>query len=176
MDPERAAQIHPNDRQRMMRALEVCETTGKTMTRLVGESELNSEFKPVYAVLSMPRDRLYAKINQRFDRMMSSGLLEEVRQLRDAGFGNNSHVANAYGYAELLRHLAGEISLEEAVEQAKAKTRVYARRQLTWFRALEDAHWFEFPFLESEQDGRNGDAATQVADELAPLVRKALED
>jgi len=143
VDPERAAKLHPNDRQRVMRALEVYESTGKTMTELARKAEVKVEFEPVYAVLSMERELLHRRLDARFDAMMRSGLLDEVRRLKESGFGRDTYVANAYGYAELLRHLDGELTLERAVAEAKAKTRAYAKRQLTWFRSLKDAHWFE---------------------------------
>lgn len=143
VDPERAAKLHPNDRQRVMRALEVHETTGRTMTELSKASKAELEFEPVYAVLTMERDLLRGRIDARFDAMMRAGLLDEVRRLKEAGFGRNTYVANAYGYAELLRHLDGELALEQAVAGAKAKTRAYAKRQMTWFRSLKDARWIE---------------------------------
>jgi tRNA dimethylallyltransferase len=143
VDPERAAKLHPNDRQRVMRALEVYESTGKTMTELSKVKKAEAEFEPVYAVLTMERDALCQRLDVRFDAMMHAGLPDEVRRLKESGFGRDTYVANAYGYAELLRHLDGELTLEQAVVEAKAKTRAYAKRQLTWFRSLKDAHWFE---------------------------------
>jgi tRNA dimethylallyltransferase len=145
VDPERAAKLHPNDRQRVMRALEVYETTGKTMTELTRKAKVEAEveFRPVYAVLTMERELLRRGLDARFDAMMQAGLLDEVRRLKESGFGRDTYVANAYGYAELLRHLDGELTLELAVAEAKAKTRAYAKRQLTWFRSLKDARWLE---------------------------------
>ncbi len=84
--------------------------------------------------------------------------------MKESGFGRDTYVANAYGYAELLRHLDGELSLEQAVAEAKAKTRAYAKRQLTWFRGLKDAHWFECKDI--------ADGARQVE----PLLREVLAD
>jgi tRNA dimethylallyltransferase len=144
VDPPRAAELHPNDRQRVMRALEVCELTGKTVTELVHASRARVEFVPEYVVLNVKREELHRRIDARFDAMMQAGLLDEVRRLKESGFGRDTYVANAYGYAELLRHLDGELTLEQAVAEAKAKTRAYAKRQLTWFRSLADAHWVEF--------------------------------
>ena len=143
VDPERATQLHPNDRQRVMRALEVHDSTGKTMTELSKGAKAKAEFEPVYAVVTMARETLRQALDARFDAMMRAGLLDEVKRLKDTGFGRDTYVANAYGYAELLRHLDGELTLEQAVAEAKAKTRAYAKRQVTWFRSLKDAHWFE---------------------------------
>ena len=162
-DPARAAQLHPNDRQRIVRALEVQEQTGRPMSELLRESAGRQPFEPAYFVLSMDRARLHRRIDERFDRMMSEGLLDEVRQLSELGLKPDSDVADAYGYAELLRHLAGEMPLSEAVDRAKAKTRAYARRQLTWCRKLERARWLEFTDAE------------QTAEQLHPEVRRVLD-
>lgn len=163
VDPARAAQLHPNDRQRIVRAVEVYEGTGKTFDELRRQAETGRRFTPRHLVLTMPRELLYRRINERFDAMMSAGLLDEVRALAAAGLAQTSYVANAYGYAEMLDHLAGRLSLGEAVELAKAKTRAYARRQLAWFRGQKDAHWVEY-------DGETAAAAAQ----LEPLVLGAL--
>lgn len=144
VDHERAVQIHPNDRQRIVRALEVYELTGRTFTQLTAEQKEAPDFLPVYAVLTMPRDKLYQRINDRFDQMIAKGLLDEVRRLKEMGFGADTLAAQGYGYAELFLHLEDKISLDEAVKQAKKKTREYAKRQLTWLRSLKGAHWFEF--------------------------------
>jgi tRNA dimethylallyltransferase len=144
VDPDRARSLHPNDRQRVIRALEVFELTGRRMSDLVHEARSRSEFTPRYVVLTMKREALHRRIDARFDEMMAAGLLEEVKRLREAGFGRGAYVSNAYGYAELLRHLDGELTLGEAVAEAKAKSRAYAKRQLTWFRGLGAAEWLEF--------------------------------
>jgi tRNA dimethylallyltransferase len=139
VDPDRAVRLHPNDRQRISRALEVFEQTGQTMTELLRQAGRPSEFLSEYVVLTMPRKELDRRLDERFDAMMRAGLLDEVRGLREAGLGRDAYVVNAYGYAELLDHLAGGLALEQATERAKAKTRAYARRQLAWFRALPGA-------------------------------------
>jgi tRNA dimethylallyltransferase len=164
IDPERAVKLHPNDRQRVIRALEIYEATSKTMTELSRATRPEAEFEPVYAVLTMKREVLHQRLDERFDTMMRTGLLDEVRRLRESGFGRDTYVANAYGYAELLRHLDGELALERAVAEAKAKTRAYAKRQMTWFRSLKDARWFEC--------SDTGDGVRQVE----PLLRQVLEE
>ncbi|MEO0081303.1 MAG: tRNA (adenosine(37)-N6)-dimethylallyltransferase MiaA [candidate division WOR-3 bacterium] len=151
-DPARAAQLHPNDRQRIMRAVEVIELTGRTMTELARTASRQSEFKPSYVVLTIERSLLYKRLDERFEAMMKAGFLDEVRRLREAGFGRDTYVANAYGYAELLAHLDGELTIAEAVNQAKAKTRAYARRQLTWCRSLPGAVWIEHTSVSATVD------------------------
>lgn len=172
VDPERAAKLHPNDRQRVIRALEVFEATGRTMTELLGgmssvecrvPNDRACEFEAVYAVLTMERELLRRVLDVRFDAMMRAGLLDEVKRLKESGFGRDTYVANAYGYAELLRHLDGELTLEQAVAEAKAKTHAYAKRQLTWFRRLKAARWFECKDI--------ADGVRQVD----PLLRQVLE-
>jgi len=143
VDPQRAGELHPHDRRRIVRALEICEMTGKSVAELAAGVEPQSEFTPSYAVLTLPRDRLHERIDRRFDAMMSAGLLEEVRNLRAAGVIGSSRVTNTFGYAELIAHLDGALSLDQAIELAKAKTRAYARRQLTWFRKLGQALWVD---------------------------------
>jgi tRNA dimethylallyltransferase len=143
VDPERAARLHPHDRQRVMRALEVYELTGRTVTELSRDRGPRAEFTPTYVVVTVKREVLNRQIDARFDAMMAAGLLDEVKRLKEAGFGRQSYVANAYGYAELLAYLDGEMTLEQAVARATAKSRAYAKRQLTWFRGLKDARWFE---------------------------------
>lgn len=144
LDPQRAAQLHPNDRQRIVRALEVSESTGMSFEQLRGEAAAARPYRARYLVLTMPRELLYRRIDERFDSMMAAGLLDEVRRLKAAGLDRSTWVANAYGYAELLEHLSGRLDLAEAVRLAKAKTRAYARRQLAWFRGLAGATWLEY--------------------------------
>ncbi|MEO0078345.1 MAG: tRNA (adenosine(37)-N6)-dimethylallyltransferase MiaA [candidate division WOR-3 bacterium] len=163
VDPDRAAMLHPRDRQRVMRALEVFETTGQPMSQLLKQAVPAVEFEPVYVILTRPRAELYRRIDERFDEMMKAGLLDEVRRLKEAGFGRDTYVANAYGYAELLSYIEGELTLEQAVALAKAKTRAYARRQLTWFRGLKQAHWFEIAGVK------------ETADQLEPLLEDVLD-
>lgn len=144
LDPGRAAQLHPNDRQRIVRALEICEKTGKPFAELQALSQWGCRFIPRYLILTLPRDLLYRRIDERFDAMMAAGLLEEVKKLVARGFGLSSPVANAYGYGELIRYIQGELTLDEAVRIAKVKSRAYAKRQLVWFRRIEGAEWLEY--------------------------------
>ncbi|UCG43897.1 MAG: tRNA (adenosine(37)-N6)-dimethylallyltransferase MiaA [candidate division WOR-3 bacterium] len=143
-DPERASELNPHDRQRIVRSLEVYEQTGQPISKLRRRSAPPPEFRPRYVVLTRPKPVLYARIDRRFEQMLEQGLLDEVRQLRAAGIKRDSRVLNAYGYSELMAHLEGTMTLADAVARSKAKTRAYARRQLTWLRALPDAQWVEY--------------------------------
>lgn len=149
VDTERASQLHPHDRQRVMRSLEVCLQTGRRFSELARENAQAGRFLPDYAILAMPLRELDKRLDDRFDAMMDGGLLDEVRSLRAVGLRPDSRVAEAFGYAELLQHLDGNLTLAEAVRQAKAKTRAYARRQLTWFRRLSGAVWYSFTNAEN---------------------------
>jgi len=143
LDPVRAAQLHPNDRQRIIRALEIYELTGKTFTEHTKEQTEGSDLQPFYVVLTMPRMLLYERINQRFDRMMAEGLLAEVQNLYRRGVGLNTPAAQGYGYRELFLYLEGKLGLISAVDLAKKRTREYAKRQLTWLHSLSAVNWVE---------------------------------
>ncbi len=143
IDPKRANQLHPNDRQRIMRSLEVYELTGRTFSELTRTDSKTVEFLPFYVVLDTPRVILYQRIEKRFDEMMAAGFLDEVKRLQAQGWDKTSTVANTYGYSELLGYLNGSLSLDEAVKLAKRKTKDYARRQLTWLRSLKQAIWMD---------------------------------
>ena len=136
-DPESAAAIHENNVPRVIRALEILRVTGKTKTeidRLCAEPD--PDLCPYVVGLSWEREALWRRIDERVDRMMEAGLPEEARRLADEGvFRRNATAAQAIGYKELLRWLAGEEPLEEAVDRLKTATRHYAKRQMTWFRA-----------------------------------------
>ncbi|MBQ3133533.1 MAG: tRNA (adenosine(37)-N6)-dimethylallyltransferase MiaA [Clostridia bacterium] len=137
IDPETAARLHPNDENRILRALEVYETTGRTMTE---QRKLSRQQPTPYdgALLFLDfRDRavLYDRIDRRVDRMLEAGLLEEARRLLAAPTAATA--MQAIGYKELAPYFDGALSLEEAVANLKQATRRYAKRQLSWFRRLE---------------------------------------
>ncbi len=142
VDEEAARQIPPQNVRRVIRALEIYRTTGKTKTAWEQESRTLPKQLQILTFLLDFADRefLYRRIEKRIDIMMAQGLLEEVRHLWDAGYLRPDTTAGqAIGYKELLTHLQGECSLEDAVTALKTATRRYAKRQLTWFRALPDA-------------------------------------
>ncbi len=143
IDPERANQLHPNDRQRIIRSLEIYELTGRRFSELARTEQKEVEFLPVYIVLNVSRAILYQRIEKRFDEMMTAGLLEEVKSLKAQGWDKASCVANTYGYSELLQYINGFISLDEAIKLAEKKTKEYARRQLTWLRGIKNAVWID---------------------------------
>jgi tRNA dimethylallyltransferase len=135
-DPETAAKLQPGDSQRVLRAWEVLTGTGRGLAAWQGEAGEPGLPNPVcWLLLQPPRPPLYARIDQRFTAMIENGALEEVRAFaarRDVPA--HAPIRKAHGLPELLRHLGGEISLEEAIRLAQANTRHYAKRQTTWFR------------------------------------------
>ncbi len=138
VDPEAAERIHPNDVQRLVRALEVHELTGEPISH--GQDQFAGPPKlPCRTVgLRLSREMLYRRIERRVDAMIERGLLEEVRGLRGR---LGPQASQAVGYKELVQHLKGEISLAEAVERMKRSTRRYAKHQLTWFRHFPNVRW-----------------------------------
>lgn len=141
IDPLTAERLHINDRKRIIRALEVYDLHGKTLTELNEESLLlGSCFKPLYiGITYRDRERLYERINKRVDNMLQCGLLDEAKRAFDANVGNTA--VQAIGHKEFFPYFRGEITLGDAVEGLKQATRRYAKRQLTWFRKNEQINW-----------------------------------
>jgi tRNA dimethylallyltransferase len=136
LDPQAAANIHPNDAQRIQRALEVCQLTGQTLSGLQAHSPAALQGPaPIWALVPESRALLHAQLANRFNRMMSQGFLDEVRALHSRGDLRADHASmRAVGYRQLWEHCEGHSTLSEAVERALAATRQLAKRQLTWLR------------------------------------------
>jgi tRNA dimethylallyltransferase len=149
LDPVAAQKIHPNDAQRIQRALEVCQLTGQTLSGLQQYSPAALQGPaPIWALVPQPRSVLHERITIRFKQMMAQGFLEEVQALRARGDrGAEAASMRAVGYRQLWEHCEGLSSLDEAVERGVAATRQLAKRQLTWLR---------------------GDPSIRIVDPLAP--------
>ncbi len=146
VDPELAAGLHPNNLVRIIRALEVYQLTGMPLSDYQKKHAFATRrYEALQIGISVDRSVLYERIDDRVERMLASGLLEEVRSLLAAGYGRDIKPLRSIGYKEAVAHLAGEISAEEAVRLIKRNTRHYAKRQLTWFKADPDILWFEYP-------------------------------
>ncbi len=143
LDPVSAARIHPNDERRLIRALEVVLQTGQPMSQSYQGEE--SPFKPILLGFTMERSRLYARIDHRVHKMIDQGLVAEVESLLSMGCTASHTSMQAIGYKELTGYLAGESSLDQAVETICQATRRYAKRQLSWFRADPRIQWYETP-------------------------------
>jgi tRNA dimethylallyltransferase len=136
IDPRAASRIHPNDGQRIQRALEVCELSGQTLSALQAHSPgALQEPAPIWALVPGARERLHERLAMRFKQMMAQGFLEEVRALHGRGDLRAAHASmRAVGYRQLWEHCEGHATLPEAVERGVAATRQLAKRQLTWLR------------------------------------------
>jgi len=144
LDPESAERLHPNDRYRILRALEVVETTGKPISRYHREHGFSEQpFEALKIALSMDRKALYARINQRVDAMIAAGFLEEVKRLLARGYSGNLKSMQSIGYRHMLDFIQGRSSREACVRTLKRDHRRYAKRQLTWFKADPQIIWKE---------------------------------
>ncbi len=143
MDPDAARRIHPRNVERLVRALEIYQITGRPASTLQREGSPRASVfpAPMYG-LDMPRKLLYRRIEARVDRMFEAGLLDEVRRLLARGFGEGWPAYRTLGYPECERCIRGEIDEATARAEIKRKTRHFARRQLTWFRGQADLEWF----------------------------------
>lgn len=143
-DPKAAELIHPNNKKRVIRALEVMEMTGKTMSQVNQDSRLEPPAYD-YQVFIINHDRpiLYNRINRRVDQMLENGLVEETKWLLSLNLPADTTCLQAIGYKEIVPYIQGVATLEEAAEELKRNTRRYAKRQLTWFRKKEYARWIE---------------------------------
>lgn len=162
-DPESAARIHCNNVKRVVRALEIIELTGKTLSGVYAEQEPP---KDVYDAVMVgleptPRELLYSRIDRRVGVMLEAGLLEETERLMKAGFSETSFQAIAY--KELIPVIRGEESLESAAETIRRRSRNYAKRQLTWFRADKRIKMLTY---------RNADEYALCAEEICSMIKQ----
>ena len=143
VDPESAARLHPSDRKRIIRAMEVYLETGRSITEHNKMTQsVPSRFHPIWFGLEdSDRSRLYQRIDQRVDTMLQLGLVEEIQNLLAEGIPENATAMQAIGYKEFIDALAGKCSVAEAAEQVKQASRHYAKRQLTWFRRNSNMYW-----------------------------------
>ena len=165
VDPESADRIHPHDRIRLVRALEIFRATGQTAShwrRLQREqADALARRRPsVCFVLNMPRRKLYERINQRAERMFDEGLIEETRDLLAQGLTPGMHCMRALGYDRIMAHLAGEADLDVTRAALAQAHRNYAKRQLTWFRKVAGACWVS--------------ADDRTAEEMADVIENTL--
>lgn len=165
VDPKSAERLHPNDIRRVIRALEVYYQTGKTISEY---QYISKEDKPKYNLkmfgLTMDRQLLYKRIEQRVDLMLEKGLVDEVKVLLRQ-YQTWGTALQGLGYKEIISYLKGECSLEEASEILKRNTRRFAKRQLTWFRADQRIHWLNVEHFENK-NAIAKEIAKQIAGDL----------
>lgn len=144
IDPASAKTIHPSDRVRILRALEIAAITGDPPSKLRRRwTKEGEKFRILFIALSVDRESLRRRIDARVDEMLRRGLVEEVRGLLSAGYGPELKPMNALGYRHVLSHLSGAVSLSQAVAELKRDTRRYAKRQMTWLSREPTAVWTE---------------------------------
>lgn len=141
VDPVQANKIHPNNHRRVIRALEIYLSTGKTMTQLQEKQSKSTRYDAIVIGLQMERSLLYERINHRVDEMIEEGLVNEVKSLYERGLENTQSM-RGIGYKELIPYIKNEKPLEQCVEELKRNSRRYAKRQYTWFKNKMDVHWY----------------------------------
>jgi tRNA dimethylallyltransferase len=142
VDPLAAEKVSPNDLRRLVRALEVYEKTHRPISEFQDQWKQNNTPAPPIFGLTMHREALYSRIDERVEEMFRRGLVEETRRLLGRGLRSNRTAMQAIGYKEVIGFLEGEYSLEEAERILKRNTRRYAKRQLTWFRKDDRIVWY----------------------------------
>jgi tRNA dimethylallyltransferase len=143
VDPEAAQRIGPSDRQRVLRALEIYELTGESLTSHWQRHQHPPRYRALMVAPRRPRQDLYARIDARAERIFASGLVEEVRLTLASGVPVDAHAFKAIGYRQVVELLEGRCDLQTAIEDTKRSSRKFAKRQLTWLRGFEEGvlHW-----------------------------------
>lgn len=146
LDPEYYRIVDLKNPKRVIHALEICYMTGRTYTSFRTCNTKERPFRILKIGLTRPREELYARINQRVDQMMAEGILEEARRVYPH---KDYNALNTVGYKELFKYLEGEWTLDFAIEKIKQNSRIYSRKQMTWFKRDADIHWYH-PNQETE--------------------------
>jgi tRNA dimethylallyltransferase len=142
IDPVAAERINPNDAKRIVRALEVYQLTGKPISSFQEQWD-QRQTKHDWTIIGLRREKTDAssRINKRVKKMISAGFVDEVKSLLDEEKPMSKQARCAIGYAEIIEHLSGQISLDDAIESIKINTRRLAKGQRTWFKTFQDVHW-----------------------------------
>ncbi len=144
IDPRTALRLHPNDLFRIIRALEVFDSTGVPISFYREQHRFGERpYVTLKIGLEMERDALYCRIEERVDQMIEKGLLGEVVKLMEMGYGRELKPMQSLGYKQVVEFILKEIGWDEAVGQMKRDTRHYAKRQWTWFKADPEVHWYD---------------------------------
>lgn len=147
LDPDYYAIVDKKNHKRVVHALEICYMTGKTFTSFRKSESKERPFRIVKIGLRMERERLFDRINKRVDKMIEDGLVEEARSVSHLRHLNS---LNTVGYKEMFKFIDGEWDLHTATERLKKNTRVYAKKQMTWFKKDESIHWFDAETVSAE--------------------------
>lgn len=142
IDPPTAARLHPSDRKRIVRALEVWETTGRPISEVQEESRQGGGlYTAAWVALVRDREELYQRVNERADAMMAAGLVDEIRGFLAEGLTPDTPAMQGHGYKEIMRAFTGEYDLEEGVRLLKRNTRRYVKYQLMWMRGMPEIRY-----------------------------------
>jgi len=151
VDPKAAEKTHPNNVRRVIRALEINKVTGKTVGDFTLDPVKTSDYEVVLIGLTRNRLKLYARINQRVDIMLSAGLIEEVENLKKSGLDDSFQSMQGIGYKEVLAYLNGLYDLDAMISLLKQNSRRYAKRQMTWFKRYEEIQWVDLEMFSSNE-------------------------
>ena len=143
-DPATAARLGAGDTQRILRALEVARVTGRPLSAWIADQPFGEQRLPALRIgLTLPRNVLYHRISERVERMLAAGWVQEVAKLLAAGWPPEAPAFQAIGYRQLVRHVRGELTLNQATEDIVRETRRFAKRQMTWFRREPRIRWLD---------------------------------
>ena len=152
LDREAAERIHPNNLKKVIRAIEVLESTGESIRKFEESFIPTKDYTCILIGLTRDREELYQRIDRRVEQIIQAGLVKEVASLRAKGLSEKNMSMKGIGYKEILSYLRGEYDLDEAVRLVKRNTRHYAKRQLTWLRRYPDMIWFNISEFKTEED------------------------
>lgn len=164
IDAKSAKIIHPNNKKRIVRAIEFFYQTGQKISdhnAIQKQNEL--KYDALFVILTLPRQILYERIEKRVDKMIEEGLVDEVKKLLAMGYEKKLNSMQAIGYKEIISHLENEITLEQAISLIKKNTRHYAKRQLTWFRHQSNGIWIDKSNFKN--DSEIGDYVLQLVND-----------
>jgi tRNA dimethylallyltransferase len=162
VDPASATRLNPNDAHRIVRALEMYYASGQTAEELWQHKSEPAKFPYRLIGLNMPRQELYQRINQRVEKMLTEGLIDECRRLLQMGYSPELNALQSVGYQEVFQFLRGEISYAEMLELIQRHSRQYAKRQLTWFRHRKEVEWIDL---------LPDDPPAKIAEQIYALVK-----
>ncbi|MGN1181935.1 MAG: tRNA (adenosine(37)-N6)-dimethylallyltransferase MiaA [Faecalibacillus sp.] len=155
IDQESAAILHPHNRRRVLRAIEIFENTGHKKSDIIHQQEHICLYDAYFVGLTLPRELLYERINKRVDVMKEMGLKEEVYALYKQGLNRNHQSMKAIGYKEWFDYFEGMVNEEEVYENIKKHSRQYAKRQYTWFKNQFDVHWYDVNLNDFDETIKN---------------------
>lgn len=151
VDPKAAEKTHANNIRRVIRALEINKVTGKTVGDFTLDPVRTQDYEVVLIGLTRNRLKLYARINQRVDLMLASGLIDEVEKLKKSGLNDSFQSMQGIGYKEVLAYLNGLYDLDTMISLLKQNSRRYAKRQMTWFKRYEEIQWMDLETFSSKE-------------------------